>query len=120
MRIRDVVVSLLAVGGLVLLIGCSDDSEKPQDPTMGTLSALVIDEGLDQPVENVTVTVTPGDFVQETGSDGLAVFELPAGEYFVDASVCCAGPGNIEYHLSVTVDGGQTTRVKMTACLGCL
>ena len=120
MRFRNVVVPLLVLCGFVLLDGCTDDSEAPQAPTTGTISALVIDEKLNQPVEDVTITVTPGNIVLKTDSDGLAVFELPAGEYFVNATVCCAGPGGIEYHVSVTVGEGKTTRVKMRACLVCL
>jgi len=111
---------MLILCASVLVDGCADDPEAPEAPKPGTISALVIDDGLNQPVEDVTITVTPGNIVMKTDSNGLAVFEVAPGEYFVDASVCCAGPGGIEYHLSVTVSEGETTRVKMQACLICL
>lgn len=120
MRFHNVVVPILVLCGSALVAGCADDPEAPDPPRNGTISALVIDDGLNQPVEDVTITVTPGNIVMKTDSNGLAVFEVPPGEYFVDASVCCAGPGGIEYHLSVTVSEGETTRVKMQACLICL
>ena len=97
--------------------GCSDD---PTEPENGKISALVIDDGLDYPVEDVAITVTPGNIVVKTDGNGVAVFEVPAGRYFVDATVCCAGPGGIEYHIPVMVREGETTRVRMQACLVCL
>ena len=120
MRYQNIVVPILFLCGSVLVGGCAEDQETPAAPRTGTISALVIDEGLNQPVEDVTITITPGNIVTKTDSNGLAVFEVPPGKYFVDASVCCAGPGGIEYHLSVTVSDGETSRVKLKACLICL
>ena len=123
MRVGGVVLTALILTGSILLFACSDDKESPQapeTPKTGTISAYVVDENLNQPVEDVTVTVTPGDIVLKTDSSGLAVFEVPSGDYFVDATVCCLGPGGIEYHIRVTVNKGETTRVKMQACLLCL
>ena len=122
MRIHQNVVTTLILSGSILLFACSDDKESPEapkPPETGTISAYVIDENLNQPVEDVAVTVTPGNIVLKTDSNGLAVFEVPSGDYFVDATVCCVGPGGIQYHIQVTVKKGETTRVKMQACLTC-
>lgn len=123
MRFQIVAFPILVLCASVLVYGCADDPEAPETltpPEPGIISAFVVDENLNWPVENVTITVTPGNIVMTTNSDGLAVFEVAPGEYFVDASVCCAGPGGIEYHISVKVSEGETKRVKMEACLVCL
>jgi hypothetical protein len=122
MKILRIYFLILMLIGSVFWFGCSDESESPEAPpapVTGTISVLVIDEGLKQPVEDVTITVTPGNIVLKTDSDGLAVFEVPVGDYFVDATVCCVGPGGIEYHVPVTVEEGTTARVRMQACLLC-
>jgi hypothetical protein len=123
MRFQIGAFPILVLCASVLVCGCADDPEAPETltpPEPGIISAFVVDENLNWPVENVTITVTPGNIVMTTNRDGLAVFEVAPGEYFVDASVCCAGPGGIEYHISVKVSEGETTRVKMEACLVCL
>lgn len=123
MRFHRIVVTTLILSGSILLFACSDDKELPEAPKTaetGTISVYVIDENLNQPVENVPITVTPGNIVLKTDKNGLAVFEVSSGDYFVDATVCCLGPGGIEYHIRVTVEKGETTRVKMEACLICV
>ena len=57
---------------------------------------------------------------QATDADGIARFEVAPGEYFVDAQVCCIGPGFIEYHEPVQVVARQTAQVQLLACLKCL
>ncbi len=120
MRLQKIIVPMLVLFGIILVDGCTEDPEEPKELRTGTISALVIDEGLEQPVEDVTITLTPGSLVSKTDENGVAVFEVPPGNYFVDASVCCVGPGFIEYHLSVTVREGKATRVTLQACLLCL
>jgi hypothetical protein len=123
MKIRNMVVPILIICVFALVGGCGDDPETPAVPETqksGIISVLVIDEGLNQTVEDVLITLTPGNIVLKTNKDGIAEFEVPAGDYFVDALVCCIGPGGIEYHLPATVRVGETTRVKMLACLICL
>ena len=71
-------------------------------------------------VADVEITLTPINLVLNTDKNGLAVFKVPPGDYFVDAHVCCAGPGNIDYHLPVAVQVDRTTEVELGACLECV
>jgi hypothetical protein len=103
---------------VALIAGCSESPEQPTAAT-GTVSALVIDRSIG-PVADVDVILNPGGRVVKTGRDGLAVFEVPAGDYFVDANLCCVGPGFIVYHIPVEVRAGETVRVELWACLVCV
>jgi hypothetical protein len=102
--------------GLVLFQGCSDD---PEAPAAGTVSAVVID-GSVGPVADVEVTLLPFNLVARTDSEGRATFQVRPGDYFVDAHVCCIGPGTIDYHLPVTVGPGENVEVQLPACLVCV
>ena len=87
---------------------------------IGIISVIVVDNDLNKtPVPNVEITVTPIDIVQKTDSNGISNFEVEPGNYFVDAEVCCVGPGNIEYHVPVKVIENKTADVKLLACLLC-
>jgi len=116
MKLHGALAPMVALCCLALFQGCSDS---PEQPRTGTVSALVIDRSLG-PVANVEITLTPIDLVLTTDENGLAVFEVSPGDYFVDANVCCVGPGFIEYHLPVTVRANRTARVELRACLVCL
>ena len=116
MKLRVILVLPLLLFGFALLHGCSDD---PEGPRTGTVSALVIDTSLG-PVADVEVTLSPANLVSRTDQDGLVAFEVPPGDYFVDAKVCCIGPGFIDYHLPVTVREGETAEVTLQACLLCV
>jgi hypothetical protein len=116
MKLCGVFVPLLVLSCLALTQGCSDSSEQPRT---GTVSALVIDGSLG-PVADVEIRLSPTNLVARTDENGLAVFEVPPGEYFVDANVCCVGPGLIDYHLPVTVRADKTVEVELQACLVCL
>ncbi len=48
------------------------------------------------------------------------LFEVVSGDYFVDANVCCQGPGLINYHVPVTITDGETEIVDLQACLVCV
>jgi hypothetical protein len=116
MRLYGTVVLALVLFGLALIQACSNS---PEQPRTGTVSALVIDPSLG-PVADVEITLAPINLVTKTGRDGLAVFEVPPGDYFVDADVCCVGAGSKNYHLPVTVLGGKNVRVELQACLVCV
>jgi len=121
MKTRHLVAWLVAVCLIAALAGCSDSPDAPRSSAKtGFVYAFVIDGGGKQPVADVTITLTPGNHVAITDKRGLAVFEVPAGDYFVDAQVCCIGPGFIEYHVAVEVVGGETARVTLEACLACV
>jgi len=92
----------------------------PTESELGVISVIVVDNDLNgTPVPNVEITVTPINIVQKTDANGRCNFDVEPGNYFVDAEVCCAGPGNIEYHVPVKVIENKTAEVKLLACLSC-
>ena len=104
--------------GTALLVGCE---EGPLAPRTGSITVAVYDGGNPQnPVPNVDIQVTPVGLHERTNSAGRAVFEVQPGGYYVDAHVCCVGPGTIDYHEPVTVTAGQASSVTLDACLACV
>ena len=98
-------------------ISCDDAAT---DSSLGKISVIVVDNDQNEtPVPNVEITITPIGIVQNTDTSGISNFEVEPGNYFVDAEVCCAGPGNIQYHVPVNVIENKTTDVKLLACLSC-
>lgn len=112
-RAMIIAVSWLGIGGL--LLGCEDDGGAPDT---GFLSVSVLDQGVG-PVSGQAISISPAGMDGETNAEGIATFELAAGEYVVDADVCCVGPGFIQYHVPVTVVAGDTSKVTLDACLSC-
>ena len=113
---RHVAKIALAVGSS-LWLACD---EGPLAPRTGTLVVAVYDGGNPQaPVPGVAIAVTPVGKHATTGSNGTATFQLQPGGYYVDADVCCAGPGDIHFHEPVTLVASQTTSVTLNACLSC-
>jgi len=101
--------------GLILLAGCHED---PVNPPRGFLSVTVVDAS-GPPVADVEVRVVPPDLTAVTDAQGVATFELAPGDYFVDANLCCRGPGFIDYHVPVTVNASETASVQLESCLTC-
>ena len=100
------------------MVSCSNE---PAESITGIISVSVVDNDPDKtPVPDVEITVTPGDFTRMTDANGTASFEVDPGDYFVDADVCCAGPGYIHYYEAVTAVAHQTAELELTACLRCL
>lgn len=97
-------------------------NKKPTESNMGIISVTVVDNDAEEtPVSNVEITLTPGgDLVQMTDGNGICSFEVNPGNYYVDAKLCCAGPGFIEYHEPVSVVDNETVDVRLVACLRCL
>ncbi len=92
----------------------------PTESRLGIISVTVVDNDANKtPVPNVEITVTPINIVQQTDSSGIFNFVVEPGKYFVDAEVCCSGPGNIEYHVPVEVIENKTSDVELEACLSC-
>ena len=85
----------------------------------GTVSVNVIDE-FHGPVADVEIHLEPSNIDSKTDKGGSVVLQVLPGDYFVDANVCCIGPGFIVYHLPITVRVGETTTVELKACLSCL
>jgi hypothetical protein len=106
--------------GSLLLFSVSCDKE-PAETGTGVISVSVIDNDADKtPVPDVDITITPGDIYGKTDAFGTATFEVDTGDYYVDADVCCIGPGFIQYHESVKVLIDDTAKVELSACLRCL
>jgi hypothetical protein len=116
MKPRHVPIVLLLAFLPLLPVACSDDEGPPAQ--LGVVSAQVVD-GVVGPVAEQEVTLTPGNLTVITGDDGIARFEVAPGDYFVDAKLCCIGPGWISYHEPVTVTAGKTVEVTLQACLEC-
>lgn len=111
--------TLLAITAcLPWILGCGDDTV---EVGKGALTVAVYDQGDPAiPVPDVEIRVVPGDLVSTTDGNGETRFELSPGDYFVDASVCCAGPGTIDYHEPASVMSERTTEVILPACLACV
>jgi len=98
--------------------GCDKESA---DSDQGTLLVSVKDTlAGEPPVPDISITVVPGDIIKQTDSNGKCRFELDPGDYYVDAEVCCMGPGNISYHEPITITSNQTKEITLWACSVCL
>lgn len=118
MNTRMHTLRLLLLSAIVLVFSCSEDSAGPQET--GFISVQVVDLSTDTPVPDVEVSIAGANQVSKTNPEGVARFEIAAGSYYVDAQVCCVGPGFIEHHVGVKVLAGKTVGVQLDACLLCL
>ena len=115
--INKLIISALLYFLIFNLVSCNST---PTDTKLGIISVSVVDNDAKKtPVPNVDITITPGSIVQKTDQNGISNFEVEPGNYFVDAEVCCLGPGNIIYHILVNIVENKTTDVKLEACLSC-
>ena len=105
---------------LVILFAAACSKEPAStEPARGYISVSVVDPNLQIPVPGVAVKVTEPNLTVLTGPDGIARFTLFPGEYTLQASVCCLGPGFIEYEVPATVTAGETAEIMLNACLAC-
>jgi hypothetical protein len=88
-------------------------------PAVGFVVVRVVDPALG-PVAGVEIAIAGAGLAGRTNQEGAAAFEVPPGDYFVDAHVCCAGPGLIDHHEPITVETGKTVAVELRACLRCI
>lgn len=94
--------------------------ESASDSGLGTVSVLVVDNDANEtPIPDVEITLVPINEIKTTDSSGTCDFIVREGSYYVDAGVCCSGPGNIEYHVSVNVVENNTSNVKLYGCSSC-
>ena len=115
MKILRTLLEVASLATLLSLLQCSDDVTSAFG---GILSVRVVDPQIG-PVADQLITILPDSQRAQTNMGGVAVFFLPAGDHFVDAQVCCLGPGFITYHVPVTIRGADTTSVTLRACLTC-
>ncbi len=102
---------------LVFFISCETTGTKPADE--GYLSVTVIDER-DSLIQNAEIFIVPDSSSVSTDSNGEAFFTLKRGDYFVNAQICCIGPGFINYHEPVTIERDDTVKLELGACTACL
>lgn len=106
-------ISIILISLFFFQVSCTDKSS-------GTLSVSVVDnDPQETPIPDVEITITPGNIVKMTDANGLCTFELDPGDYYVDANVCCLGPGYLEYHELAKVSANETKEVKLVGCLSC-
>lgn len=126
MKLRLLFITSLFMSIALFTFSCSTDATKEatrkttQEPEEGIVLVHVVDISLQKPVPDVDVTLAGADLHGRTDDTGVVRFDVSPGDYFVDAQVCCAGPGFIEYHEGVTVATGETSRVTLHACPMCL
>jgi hypothetical protein len=95
-------------------------NKEPSESAAGIISVSVIDNDSEStPVPNVEIRISPGDIILKTNADGIAISEVDPGDYFVDADVCCVGPGFIHYHEPIRVIANNTVEVELAACSLC-
>lgn len=115
---KNVTLIILSTLCLFCITTCETNTEPTQSPK-GYISVSVNDASLG-PVENVEIYIVPDSISKVTGEDGKALFKVDVGDYFVDADVCCIGPGFIHYHEPVSVVKNDTVNIELKACLLCL
>ena len=109
----------LYIGSMLFFFGSCN--KEPAAADKGVIFISVVDNDAGKtPVPNVDITIMPGELTGRTDDAGTASFEIDPGDYYVDADVCCIGPGFIQYHEPVTVLAEDTAKVELTACLRCL
>ncbi len=107
---------LLVAAGSLFVFGCYDD---PVIPSTGFILVTVTDMA-DISVAGYEIRITPGDLIGMTDDQGVTRFEVDWGIYTVHARLPGSGPALREYHVPVTVLGGETVPVELLACSLCL
>jgi len=102
---------------LVPAAGCDEDV--PTRVPTGRISVTVVDISTVQPMPGIAVTIAGTGLSAETDAAGAALFTVEVGDYFVDARVCCVGPGLIDHHVPVSVAVGETAAVTLHGCTSC-
>jgi len=116
---KEIKVTLLFIFGFIIFnyFSCSDEGN---DNEVGTVAVLVVDNDLSKtPIPDIEITLTPINIVKFTDTSGTCNFSLKPDTYYVNAEVCCAGAGNIDYHVKVKVDKNKTANVELVGCLSC-
>ena len=116
MKSNRYLATLLLVCGSIIFTGCAED---PIRPKTGFVLVTVTDAS-GPLVADIEIRIVPAGLVLLTDAEGVALFEVVAGDYFVEANVCCLGPGLINYHVPVTVTDGETEIVNLQSCFVCL
>ena len=103
---------------LFFLIWCNGESTESE---IGTISILIVDnDSTETPISGVEITLVPGNIMKTTNENGICIFQVYPGDYYLEADVCCIGPGFIHYHEPVPVLKNEIKEVKLRGCLRCL
>jgi len=94
--------------------------ESTEFDTASLLVYVIDNDQQETPIPGVEVIVTPGNIIKKSNSKGLCRFELKPGDYYVDAKVCCIGPGWFLYHEPVNISLNESKTLKLHGCLSCL
>ena len=101
---------------LFLLLSCSESTNSET----GTISVYVVDNDLNEtPIPNAQITLIPDNIVKETNENGFCSFNVDPGDYFINAALCCVGPGFINYNEPASVLRGENKDIRLVACLSC-
>ena len=113
-------VFIAVLSSVFIILFLQSCTGQPTGLYTATLLILVVDnDPQETPIPDIEVVITPGDIVNKTDTKGLCRFELKPGDYYVDAQVCCVGPGWIQYHESVNLLLNETRTLKLYGCLRC-
>ena len=119
MKYSSKIIYSLCIGSMLFFFGSC--KKEPGASDKGIIFVSVVDNDAGKtPVPNVEIKIMPVEVTGKTNDAGTASFEIDPGDYYVDADVCCIGPGFIQYHEPVTVHAEDTAKVELTACLRCL
>lgn len=113
---RDTILTLTLITALLLSCSCETTEVQPADE--GYLSVTVTDER-DSLIQNIEIFIVPDSSSVKTDANGKAFFILETGDYFVDASICCIGPGFFNYHEPVTIEKNDTVKLEFEGCTAC-
>ncbi len=102
------------------LLGCSCGAHSPQQPaTESHLQVYVHWEAMGLAGKQIQVLELQTEKL--TDSTGVAVFNIPAGQYTVRAyGINTGGPPPPYVERGVATTGGQTTTVDIVDCLPCV
>lgn len=114
MTINRSIVSL----SFLLVVGISCETTGTNQPEQGYISVQVTDER-DAAIADVDIFIVPDSSSIKTDANGMAFFTLETGDYFIDASICCIGPGFFNYHEPVTVERDDTVKLELEGCTAC-
>ena len=116
--IIKIIFTLFLISFLFFQISCNG---KTTESNTGSISISVVDnDPKETPIPDVEIIILPGNIVLKTDENGVCSIKVEPGDYYVDADVCCIGPGNIHYHEPVTVSANETEEIKLVGCLACL
>lgn len=102
---------LLAAVSLILLIGLGSCSTGDDFEVFGNIYGIVVDAASGEPIAGATITLSPGQRTQTSGSDGVYEFkDVDAKQYTVQAQK----PGYNYDRKTVTVVAGDPTQANLT------